>query len=116
MVSPSTCYETFGMSVAEAMLYARPVVVPAHGVFKELIEAGETGLLHEPGDAPSLARAIRHIWDNPALGSALGAAARDHAVREYSPGAYYHGFMAACDAAIELHQMSDMSGSALVED
>ena len=100
VVSPSICYETFGMSVAEAMLYARPVVVPAHGVFAELIKAGETGLFHEPGDAASLARAVRQVWDNPPLGAALGSAAREHAVREYGPHAYYDRFMAACDAAL----------------
>jgi glycosyltransferase involved in cell wall biosynthesis len=82
------------------MLYARPVVVPAHGVFVELIKAGVTGLFHEPGDAASLARAVRQVWDNPALGSALGSAAREHAVREYSPDVYYERFMAACDAAL----------------
>jgi len=111
VVSPSTCYETFGMSVAEAMLYARPVVVPAHGVFAELVRAGETGLFHEPGDAASLARAIRQIWDNPALGSALGAAARGHAVREYGPGVYYARFMAAAEAAIGRGGASHMPGS-----
>jgi len=111
VVSPSTCYETFGMSVAEAMLYARPVVVPAHGVFAELVRAGETGLFHEPGDAVSLARAIRQIWDNPALGSALGVAARNHAVREYGPGVYYARFMAAAEAAIGRGGSSHMPGS-----
>jgi len=101
VVSPSICYETFGMSVAEAMLYARPVIVPAHGVFVELIKAGETGLFHEPGDAASLARAVRQVWDNPALGSALGSAARENAVREYGPDVYYNRFMMACDAALK---------------
>jgi glycosyltransferase involved in cell wall biosynthesis len=99
VVNPSTCYETFGMSVAEAMLYARPVVVPAHGAFPELVKDGETGLLHAPGDAASLASAIRQIWDSPALGSRLGDTARRHALREYGVDTYYDRFMAACDAA-----------------
>jgi len=58
-------------------------------------------LFHEPGDAASLARAVRQVWDNPALGSALGSAARENAVREYGPDVYYNRFMMACDAALK---------------
>jgi glycosyltransferase involved in cell wall biosynthesis len=100
VVNPSTCYETFGMSVAEAMLRARPVVVPNHGVFPELIQDGASGVLHSPADANSLARAIRRVWDDPAFAAALGRAARERAVKEYSPEAYYARFMTACDAAL----------------
>ena len=100
VVSPSTCYETFGMSVAEAMLRARPVVVPNHGVFPELIQDGASGLLHAPADADSLARAIRRVWDDPVFAAGLGKAARERAVNDYDPEAYYARFMAACDAAM----------------
>ena len=100
VVSPSTCYETFGMSVAEAMLRARPVVVPNHGVFPELIQDGASGLLHAPADADSLARAIRRVWDDPVFAAGLGKAARERAVNDYDPEAYYARFMAACDAVM----------------
>jgi glycosyltransferase involved in cell wall biosynthesis len=99
VVSPSLCYETFGMSVAEAMLLARPVIVPAHGVFPELVSDDDTGLLHVPGDAASLAQAVRRVWDEPGLAARLGANARARAAEEYAPGRYYERFMAACGAA-----------------
>jgi glycosyltransferase involved in cell wall biosynthesis len=110
VVNPSTCYETFGMSVAEAMLRARPVVVPNHGVFPELIQDGVSGVLHAPADADSLARAIRRVWDDPASATALGRAARERAVKEYSPEAYYVRFMAACDEAMAMRAPAHRDG------
>ena len=56
-----------------ALSYARPVVAPAFGPVRELVQEGQTGFLFAPGDADSLraalARALAHP-DLPALGAA----------------------------------------------
>ena len=102
IVSASECYETFGMSVAEAMLHVRPVVVSRIGVFPEFVQDGVTGLLFEPGNAADLAAKIRYLWDRPDVCRRMGQAGREKALREYSPEKYYERLMAVYKKAIEL--------------
>jgi glycosyltransferase involved in cell wall biosynthesis len=56
-----------------ALSYARPVVAPAFGPVRELVQEGQTGFLFAPGDGDALraalARALAHP-DLPALGAA----------------------------------------------
>ncbi len=102
IVSPSECYETFGMTLAEAMLYARPVIASRIGVFPEWIQEGENGLLFEPGNPTELAAKIRHLWNQPRLCRAIGRAARAKASCDYSPERCYRRFMKACRHAVVL--------------
>jgi glycosyltransferase involved in cell wall biosynthesis len=92
-VSTSICYETFGISVAEAMLCAKPVIVSDIGVFPEFVSDGITGLLSEPGNAGDLANKIAHLWNNPDLCIRMGKAGMGKALKEYSPEAYYKRIM-----------------------
>lgn len=75
LVAPSVWPETFGLVVVEAMASGVPVVAAAHGAFVELVVDRETGLLHSPGDAASLASCIRAALD-PVAGHRFGMAAR----------------------------------------
>jgi glycosyltransferase involved in cell wall biosynthesis len=59
VVSASTRPEAFGRTLAEALAMGRPVVGPDHGGTKEIITQDRTGWLFEPGDAESLAAALR---------------------------------------------------------
>jgi glycosyltransferase involved in cell wall biosynthesis len=54
-------FETFGLSVVEAMMMGLPVVASAAGALSEKVDHGITGLLVEPGDAAALAEAIHKI-------------------------------------------------------
>jgi beta-1,4-mannosyltransferase len=56
-----------------ALSYARPVVAPAFGPVRELIQEGQTGFLFAPGDGDSLCAALMRALAHPKL-SALGAA------------------------------------------
>ncbi|WP_338702988.1 glycosyltransferase [Streptomyces sp. Q6] len=85
VVAPSTWLEAFGLVVVEAMAAGVPVVAAGHGAFVELVEDGKTGLLHQPGDASSLAAGIRRIADEPALGREMGRAARSRYEQGFSP-------------------------------
>lgn len=88
-VSTSLCFETFGISVAEAMLHAKPVIVSRIGVFPEFVQDGVTGLLSEPGNAKDLSDKIRYLWDRPELCHKMGVAGRERALKEYSSDIYY---------------------------
>lgn len=68
--------EGFGLTVAEAMWKARPVVASAVGGIQDQIVDGESGvLLHDPGDLPAFGRAVRDLLEDPVLAARLGKAA-----------------------------------------
>jgi glycosyltransferase involved in cell wall biosynthesis len=92
VVSASQCFETFGMSIAEAMLHGKPVVVPNAGVFPEVVQEGVTGLLVDASSAEAISDRIRRLWDNAGLCLEMGRAAKEWASREYSPEKYYEMF------------------------
>ncbi|CAL9412209.1 glycosyltransferase [Streptomyces sp. enrichment culture] len=85
VVAPSTWLETFGLVVVEAMAAGVPAVAAGHGAFAELVEDGRTGLLHRPGDAASLAEALRRVTGDGARNRELGRAARRRYERDFSP-------------------------------
>ena len=93
VVSTSNCYETFGMSVAEAMLNRRAVIVPRIGVFPEWVTEPVNGLIFEPGNARQLADRIGRLWNNPDLCKAMGQTGRKIALQRYSADAYYDRFL-----------------------
>lgn len=75
VVVPSLWYEAFGLTVREAFLAGVPVVVSGHGALAEAVQDGKTGLHFAPGDAASLAAALRRLRDDPTLGERLATAA-----------------------------------------
>ena len=74
LVFPSLWYETFGLSVFEAMAHGVPPIVSDNVLAAGMIEHGETCLLYRSGDVESLRACIRLLEDD-ALAERLGAAA-----------------------------------------
>jgi glycosyltransferase involved in cell wall biosynthesis len=93
LVSASICFETFGISVAEAMLHSKPIIVSRIGVFPEFVQDGVTGLLSETGNAEDLSNKIRYLWERPELCYRIGKAGRKKVLKEYSPDLYYKRLM-----------------------
>jgi glycosyltransferase involved in cell wall biosynthesis len=85
VVAPSTWLEAFGLVVVEAMAAGVPAVAAGHGAFVELVEEGVTGLLHEPGEAASLASCLRGITAGTAGNREMGRAARRRYEQGFSP-------------------------------
>jgi glycosyltransferase involved in cell wall biosynthesis len=56
-----------------ALSYSRPVVAPAFGPVRELVQEGQTGFLFAPGDGDSLRDALARALAHPNL-PGLGAA------------------------------------------
>jgi len=70
-------FETFGLSVVEAMLMGLPIIASDAGALSEKVDHGITGLLVEPGDPVALAVAIREMADDKEKRLRMA-----HAVRE----------------------------------
>jgi glycosyltransferase involved in cell wall biosynthesis len=93
---PNLGAEPFGISYVEAMYAGLPVVASALGGALEVVTPA-TGVLVPPGDAPSLAGALRGLASDAALRGRLGAAGPARA-REL------------CDPAQQLRRLHQLLG------
>ncbi|MFV9505985.1 MAG: glycosyltransferase family 4 protein [Oscillochloridaceae bacterium umkhey_bin13] len=84
-VMPSL-YESFGISIIEAMACGLPVVATTAGAIPEVVEHGVTGLLVPPGDSIALAEAIIQLARDPELRSRLGKAGRERVQSMFTVG------------------------------
>jgi trehalose synthase len=73
--------EGFGLTVAEAMWKAQPVVASDVGGIREQISDGETGVLVDPSDLTAFADAVCRLLADPVPAREMGLRAREH-VRE----------------------------------
>jgi glycosyltransferase involved in cell wall biosynthesis len=69
--------EGFGLAVAEAMAFGKPVVAAAGGALLDLVVDGETGLLVPPRDARAMRAAVQELLGDPELRERLGQAGRE---------------------------------------
>ncbi len=73
--------EGFGLTVAEAMWKARPMVASSVGGITDQIEDGKSGLLVEPKDLDSFGHAVTLLLNDRDRAAGIGAAARSR-IRE----------------------------------
>jgi len=71
---PAAYAESKGIYVLEALARGRPVVLPDHGAFTELVGRTGGGVLCRPGDPQDLAAALHGLLRDPARRRELGAA------------------------------------------
>jgi len=76
--------EGFGLTVAEAMWKAKPVIASGVGGIQDQVADGKTGVLVEdPRDLPAFGRAIEALAADPERAAAMGAAGREHVRDSY---------------------------------
>ena len=75
-VTPSICFDTFGMVNLEAMEHAKPVVATVFGGSPECVEDGVTGFLANPFDIEAYAERIARLLADPGLARRMGEAGR----------------------------------------
>ena len=76
--------EGFGLTVAEGMWKARPVVASRVGGIQDQIEDGVSGVLvDDPSDLKAVARAVDGFITDPARAKEVGSAARQRVIDEY---------------------------------
>jgi glycosyltransferase involved in cell wall biosynthesis len=84
-VFPSIGDEAFGITIAEAMSCAKPVIGSYIGGIPEVVgNEGSCGVLVPPGDPRALAQAMRALALDPARRAAMGRAARARIERHYT--------------------------------
>ena len=76
-------YETFGMSVCEAMACARPVAAYRGGSVAEVL--GDAGMVVETGDLDGLTASVERLIVAPHLRQSLGRAARQRVAEHFNP-------------------------------
>lgn len=75
MTLVSHAIETFSLAALESMALAKPLVMSDIGGASEQVLHGQTGLLFEPGDIPTLAEHLKTLGD-ASLRARMGAAAQ----------------------------------------
>jgi glycosyltransferase involved in cell wall biosynthesis len=99
-VHPAVWEEAFGLTIAEAMAAACPVVASRVGAIPELIADGETGMLVPPGDPESLAVALERLAYDPMVRDRIGRAARRSAEERFGIEQCVEAHLAWCLEAV----------------
>jgi glycosyltransferase involved in cell wall biosynthesis len=80
----SSHMEASPVSLLEGLACGKPVVATNVGSISETVRHGEHGYLVPPGDADALAANVARLFNNPQLAQQMGAAGREHVIRECS--------------------------------
>jgi trehalose synthase len=89
--------EGFGLTVAEAMWKARPVVASRIGGMQDQIEDGVSGiLLDDPSDHAEFAEAVCGLLNDPGLAQAIGDRARERVRRDFLGSRHLAQWVAVC--------------------
>jgi glycosyltransferase involved in cell wall biosynthesis len=106
-VLPSHAYETLGKTILESYAQARAVVATDLGSRRELIHAGETGLLYKTGDVDQLAAAIQFLGSQPELADEMGRAGRKLVRQDHTPEAHYEELMGIYESVVSQRKSSN---------
>lgn len=102
-VTPSICFDTFGMVNLEAMEHGKPVVATVFGGSPEVVVDGVTGYVRNPFQLESFSEALAVLLDDPALRERMGAAGRARLEERFllprMAGEYLEEYASACSRA-----------------
>jgi trehalose synthase len=85
VITQKSLAEGFGLTVAEAMWKARPVVASRIGGIQSQIIDGETGvLLDDPGDLAAFGQAVAGLLADPQRAARIGELARERVRNEFT--------------------------------
>ncbi len=83
--------EGFGLVYLEAMRAGKPCVAARGGAAEEVVAAGETALLVDPGDREELAAALARLLSDPEHAARLGEAGRRRWRRQFTVERFREG-------------------------
>ena len=84
MLTPSICFETFGMMNLEAMEYKKPIVATCFGGCPEVVQDGVNGLVANPYEIEAFAECIARLLRDPELRRAMGEAGHRRLVEHFT--------------------------------
>jgi len=109
-VTPSICFDTFGLVNLEAMEHSKPVVATCFGGSQEVVLHGETGYIENPFDVPAYAARIEELLTQPVRARSMGAAGRRRMLTEFTiprlTEEFLEEYQAASEAARRLWEQS----------
>lgn len=72
LVVPSQAYESFGLTIIEAMAFSVPVITTNVGGMPEVLEGSNAGYVCSKDEPQEFAAAIKNVMGNPIMASNLG--------------------------------------------
>ncbi len=111
VVIPSIWYENFPRTLVEAFACATPVIASRIGALATLVEDGRTGLLFEPGNAQDLSAKLAWAHAHPQRMAAMGQAARQRYLADYSPEVNYRRLIEIYREAIDEKDLPQAAGA-----
>jgi glycosyltransferase involved in cell wall biosynthesis len=97
-------YETFGMTVVEALAAGAPLVAADAGAISEIVVDGKTGLLFKTGDASALAAQIKRLLNDPTLARSLAMNGRADFVSRFSQTAVGRRMLDFYESVVAQHR------------
>ena len=92
IVVPSVEPESFGLVAVEGMAAGLPVIASRIGALPEVVEDQRTGILIDPGRAPSLLAAMKVLSRSPTRRAAMGRAGRERYEKRFRVERYVKEF------------------------
>ncbi len=84
LVTPSICFDTFGLVNLEAMEHGVPVVATEFGGSPEVVADGQTGRIANPIQTEAFAEAIASVLRDPVRAEAMGEAGRQRMLEAFT--------------------------------
>jgi glycosyltransferase involved in cell wall biosynthesis len=97
---PSVCFESFGLTIVEAMAAGLPVIASAHGSPAEIVAEIGSEWLAAPGAVDRWAERLANLRDDAALDKA-GVRAREIYESQYAPERGVESLIDAYQSAID---------------
>jgi glycosyltransferase involved in cell wall biosynthesis len=101
LVFPSEWYESYPISIVEAMAHGKPVISSNIGGMLSIITDEKNGLFFEVGDPDSLSDQMKRLWSDDELYARLSEGARKTYEEQMSPEANYELLMGIYQKAID---------------
>lgn len=105
LIFPSVSYESFGLTIVEALATGTPTVASALGSMSTLVEHRRTGLHFEPGNSDDLVVQVQWALDHPDEIAAMRLKARSEFEAKYTSQANYRMLLDIYELALARKNM-----------
>jgi len=100
MIAPSLWWEPLGLVTYEAYDFGKPMLAARSGGLTETVMHGQTGFLHEPGNAAELARQVVELEANPDRRVEMGRRGREWLIENTNEEAWRRNIKKVVEHAV----------------